>query len=278
MSTAASADWGRSFSRELKNKREDRHHAGARHRCQLGPGARLLDHGRPRAARRDGEPLEHARGQVGRADADHLLVRPDFLATPGPEARSGGDGVGQGDQRDAHGRDQERTHVRHLGPRKRRLGKASRERADGRDAVGVEIEDGRDDRRRHDRHQHGRKGAGEPRQQQQDGERAQTDEQRRHDGPVESQDEGLHFGTEAVGVGREAEELRQLPDDDHQSEPVHVPDLDLVGEQVGDESQPCQSEADLDERDDEGQHPSERDLPVQIAWNEERHESGEDHR
>ena len=116
----------------------------------------------------------------------------------------------------------------------------------------------------HDRHQDGRKPAREPRQHHQDGQDAQTDEQRRHDGPVESDEEGLDFGTEALGVGRESEELRQLPDDDHEGETVHVPDLDLVRQEVGDESQLRDAESDLDQSDDQGQHAGQRDLSVHV--------------
>ena len=40
---------------------------------------------------------------------------------------------------------------------------------------------------------------------------------------------------EAVGIGREAEQLRQLADEDRQGEAVHVADLGRLGQQVGDE-------------------------------------------
>ncbi len=118
----------------------------------------------------------------------------------------------------------------------------------------------------------------EPRQHHQDGQDAQTDEQRRHDGPVESEEESLDFGTEALGVGRESEELRQLPDDDHEGETVHVPDLDLVRQEVGDESQLRDAESDLDQSDDQGQHAGQGDLSVHVPRNEEGQQSGKDHR
>ena len=53
---------------------------------------------------------------------------------------------------------------------------------------------------------------------------------------------------EAVGVGGEAEQLRQLADDDRDRQPVHVADLHLAGQQVGDEAELADPEADLDER------------------------------
>ncbi len=142
----------------------------------------------------------------------------------------------------------------------------------------MEIQDGRDDCGRDDRHQDRRKAAREPGEHHQDGQDTQTHEQRRHDGAVESEEEGLDFGTEALGVGREAEELRQLPDDDHEGETVHVPDLDFVREEVGDEPQFRDAEPDLDESDDQGQHAGQGDLSVQVPWNQEGQQSGKDHR
>ena len=41
------------------------------------------------------KPWEQARREVGRPDADHLLVGIDLLAPAGTEARGGGDGVGE---------------------------------------------------------------------------------------------------------------------------------------------------------------------------------------
>ena len=69
-----------------------------------------------------------------------------------------------------------------------------------------------------------------------------------------------HLVDEAVGVGREAEQLGQLPDDDGDGQAVHVADLDLVGEQVGDEAELADAETDLDQPDHEQrQHPGQGD-------------------
>ena len=54
---------------------------------------------------------------------------------------------------------------------------------------------------------------------------------------VEVREEGDDVVDEGVRVGREAEELGELADDDRDGQPVHVADLDLLGEQVGDEPQ-----------------------------------------
>ena len=95
MSTAASADWGRSASSELKNNEQRDDDAGADQRGELGFGPGLLDDCRARPARRDGESLKEAGGEVGGADPDHLLVGVHLLAPPSAEARGGGDRVGQ---------------------------------------------------------------------------------------------------------------------------------------------------------------------------------------
>ena len=49
--------------------------------------------------------------------------------------------------------------------------------------------------------------------------------------------EGLRLADEPVRVGREAEQLRQLADEDRQGEAVHVADLGRLGQQVGDEAE-----------------------------------------
>ena len=65
--------------------------------------------------------------------------------------------------------------------------------------------------------------------------------------------------TKRVRVGREAEELGELADDDRDRQPVHVADLDLLGQQVGDEPELAEAQADLDEADHERQHPGHGD-------------------
>ena len=72
-------------------------------------------------------------------------------------------------------------------------------------------------------------------------------------------EERLDLVDEAVRVGGEAEELGELADDDGDRQPVHVADLDLLGEQVGDEPQLAEPQADLDEADHERQHAGEGD-------------------
>ena len=61
--------------------------------------------------------------------------------------------------------------------------------------------------------------------------------------------ERLRLGDEPVRVGREAEQLRQLADEDRQGEAVHVADLGRLGQQVGDEAE-AGARADEHERAD----------------------------
>ena len=82
---------------------------------------------------------------------------------------------------------------------------------------------------------------------------------------VEVLEELADLVAEAVGVGGEAEELRQLADDDGDGEPVHVADLHLAREQVGDEAELAEPEPDLDEPDEQRQHPRERDRPARVV-------------
>ena len=133
-------------------------------------------------------------------------------------------------------------------PRHRGRRNAAGERPHGRDAVGGQVERGRDDGRTDDGDQDRRdlrKDRG--------GARAA-----RRGPPTPTASVVASVSSmcrkncsisceEPVGVGREAEQLRQLAHDDGDAEAVHVPDLHLAREQVGDESELAQTEADLDE-------------------------------
>ena len=95
---------------------------------------------------------------------------------------------------------------------------------------------------------------------------------------VEAVDERLHLVDEAVGVGREAEQLRELADDDRDRQADHVADLHLLREQVGDEAELAEPEADLDRGDEQRQHAGERDELGRVAGDRERDDRGEDQR
>ena len=115
--------------------------------------------------------------------------------------------------------------------------------------VDGEVEHGRDDRGAGDRDEHRGDLRGDAREHEQHDEHGDADrERRRRRVSSRCSNERAHLVDEAVGVGREPEELRQLADDDRDRQPVHVADLHLAREQVGDEAELAEAEADLDER------------------------------
>ena len=159
---------------------------------------------------------------------------------------------------------------------KRRPGKPLGEGTHG---VDVEVEQCRDDGGPDDRDQHGWDLLGEAGQDQQDRQRGETEHERRRVAPVEALEELLDLVDEAVGIGREAAELRELPDDDRDRQPVHVADLHLLGEQVGDEAELPDTQPDQDQTDEHGHHPGERDrLPRIVGDDDQRCDGGEDQR
>ena len=268
----------------LREVREDRVEE-QEHECDAGgadqpgelalrPG--LLGDGGARAARRHGEALEQPGGEVRRADADHLLVRVDLFTASRREAGRRGDRVGQGDERDPDRGDEQRQDVVDVGPRELRLRQALRQ---GADRLHVEVEHGGHDRRPDDRDEHSGYLAHDTGEQEEHGQRGEADRDRRAVALVEAVDERAELVDEAVRVGREPAELGQLADDDREGEPVHVADLHLLREEVGDEAELGDAEADLDERDQEGHHAGQRDRPRRIvAGHDQRRDRGEDQR
>ena len=248
MTTAASAVCGRSASRPGTNRSMTTTSAGADQPGDLGLGAGLLGDGGARAAHRDREALEEAGGGVGRAHGDHLVVGVHLVAAPGGEARRRRDGVGQRDEDDAHAAAASVPRSAALVQGNEGTGKPWGSVADRLDALRGEVEHGRDDGRADDRDEHRRDLPREPRQAEQQREHAEADHQGGDVGLVEAGEERLDLLDEAVGVGGEAEELGELADEDGDGQPVHVADLDLLAQQVGDEPELAQAEADLDER------------------------------
>ncbi len=141
----------------------------------------------------------------------------------------------------------------------------------------VQVEDGGDDGSDHDADEDGGDDLGESGQHQQDGQHPQADHERHPDRAVEPEHEGLELGTEALGVRREPEELGQLAHDDEEGETVHVADLHLTREQVGDEAEASYPQPDLDESDDDGEHPGQRDGTMHVATRQQWHKSSKDH-
>ena len=98
-------------------------------------------------------------------------------------------------------------------------------------------------------------------------------------GRVEVGDELADLVDEPVGIGREAEQLRELTDDDGDAQPVHVADLDLLREQSGDEAELAEAETDLDQPDHHSEHSGEHDRRAGIVTGEhQRGDRGEDQR
>ncbi len=56
--------------------------------------------------------------------------------------------------------------------------------------------------------------------------------------------EGDRLRYEAIGVRREPEELRQLPDDDGQRDPIEIADPDRARQQVGQQTEVQEPERD----------------------------------
>ena len=208
------------------------------------------------------KPWKQPGGDVGGADADHLLVGLDLVAAAGREARRGGDGVGERDQRDADGRDEQRADVADScvhgndGRRARRCGSEP--------TVGTpssaRSKHRRDDGRADHRDEHRRDLRGDPRQDEEHGEHADADDERRPRRSRRGASKNARtLVDEAVGVGREPEQLRELAHDDRDREAVHVADLDLAREQVGDEPELAEPEPISISADEQGEHPGERD-------------------
>ena len=83
---------------------------------------------------------------------------------------------------------------------------------------------------------------------------------------------------ESVGVGREAEQLGELTDDDRDREAVHVADLDLARQQIGDEAELRDAHRELHGADEQREHPGQRDGAVGPTPGEQRHQGREDQR
>ena len=147
------------------------------------------------------------------------------------------------------------------------------------DAHGGESEHGGDDGGTDHGDEHGRDLLGEAGQHEQEDEHRAPEEEGPGVGLVEVGDELTDLVDEAVGVGGEAEELGELADDDRDAEAVHVADLHLLREQVGDEAELSEAEADLDEPDHDRHHPGQCDGLARVtAGNEQRGDRGEDQR
>ena len=154
MTTAASVGCGRYWSRPGHEDEHHRDHGGADDAGELGLRARPLSDRGARSARADREPREQAGRDVGRADADHLLVRVDLLPGPRGERGRGGDRVGERDHGDPEGAREQQRQVGQGDPRDGERGQAAGQDADEATRPGREVEDDREHHRGHDGDQH----------------------------------------------------------------------------------------------------------------------------
>ena len=95
---------------------------------------------------------------------------------------------------------------------------------------------------------------------------------------VEPVQEGPDLVDEPVGVGGEAEELRELADDDRHAQADHVADLHLLREQVGDEAQLADPQPDLDRAHEQRQQAGECHELGGVSRDRERDDRGKDQR
>ena len=130
-----------------------------------------------------------------------------------------------------------------------------------------EVQGHRQHHRGDDRHQHGRHLRQEAAEDHHHGDAEQPDADRRGHGLARRHalHERLRLGDEPVRVGREAEQLRQLADEDREGEAVHVADLRRLGQQVRDEPE-AGARADEHERaHHQREHRRVRDGGVRVA-------------
>ena len=244
---------------------------------QLGSGARGLGHRRARRTAADRKALEESGGQVGGAEADHLLVGIDIGARSRRIGARQHAGVGERHQGDGEPADQDGTDVGVGDPGDGEGRQALRQRAEHRHArargqIQRAHDDGRADHRDQDaghalaalQQQDHRQGACADRERRPVGSAAQH---RRGDGPQASQ--------RPVALDREPEELGQLADQHRQRNAVHVAVADRLGQQFGDEAQTRQAGQDAHRPGDDRHHAGQRDGAHRVAAGQ-RQDDGED--
>ena len=181
------------------------------------------------------------------------------------KTRRGQDLIGVDQDRESQGRGQQRKDILHRDGGDGHLGQSGRHRADDCDALGLEIEDGR-----------GHDGADDDNQRAgQLAIDAPHDEQRRHandadgDGEqvrlVEAADELHHLPEELVALELDAEHLAQLAADDDQRRAEDVADQHRLGQEIGDEAQPCDTGEQRYHADKEREQRGERRIARGIA-------------
>ena len=256
----------------------DRHQRRADQSGHLTLCAALLGDRSARSARRDGEPLEEPGEGVGGADPDHLLVA--STSSPRLAAKLVEVAIVSASETTVIPIAAASSTPRSLERDRRELGHGSPCGSDPTVVTPLSVRSKRGTARveEDDGDQHGRDPSREARQNQEHGERCQTDRQRVAVAAVKPVEELPHVVHEVSPSVGEAEQLRELTHDDRDAQADHVADLNLLREQVGHEAQLPEPQPDLDRGDQQRQHPSENDQLSGVVSDRERHNRDEDQR
>jgi hypothetical protein len=170
-----------------------------------------------------GNPLEQPGRRVRKTERDDLMVRVDVTTETRSERSGKHARVREGNERDADRCGGERRQVGRLDERKLERRQPSGQRADDGDLVG-EPEDRDRGHGQGDRDEHARHARRQPPQNEDQDDRARSDQQRGKDHlPIaQSFRERHELPYRSLGVHRVPEHLRQLRDDHGQRDPVQV--------------------------------------------------------
>ena len=191
--------------------------------------------------------MRQAGREIAGAEGHQFLIGVDVVPVPPREALCRQHATGKADQRDA-GR---------IAKEVLKLCEIERRQSQRRKSRGHGPQDGnpsvlkRQDRDRDDADGHDDQGAGQPRRQtlQHDEENQQTGahDQGRWVRGVEALDELRHLREKSAGFAREAEQLRQLANQDDQGDAIQIADENGLREEVGDEAQTRDPRNDVEE-------------------------------
>ena len=241
--TAPSTAFGRSAIGPVRNSSTSVTATAATHARDLAARAhRVVDRG-ARAAGADRQALGDARGRVGGAHRQQLRADADVLVVAPRERARGQDLVGERHEEQARRRRaRSATHVRQRRRRERRAREAGRQRADDRDAVRrrgrapseATIARDDDDQRRGQAARRTVAGRAAPRARRR---------RRRPSSPLDVAELAEHLGQlrQRLGrVDRDAEQLAELADHEHDRDAMDVADEHRAREVVGDPADPQQ--------------------------------------
>lgn len=197
-----------------------------------------LARGRLAEARVDREAAEQPRSGVGCAERDELLVRIDVVAVADRERARRPDRFREGKEDDAERAGHEEHDVPERDAREARSRDAGDHVADDLDPLAREVEDGR----HHDPDDECHECAGDPWRKPPEHEdpdhRPDPEGSRVRVEVVKALDDRGQLLRDRAAGGREAEEVRQLPDGDRERETDDEPDHDRGGKELREEAEP----------------------------------------